>query len=181
MTSVDLEGAISLAVRAHRNSTRKGKNVPYIVHPMGAMRIALEYGYSDEIAAAAVLHDALEDNPSFLEERDIVHWVGPGVFDLVAGVTKTEYEDKMDYARGFAGKPHGVRVVKACDALDNLAELRRDHAKLGDAVYQRFRGGRDRVTAYYHALADAIKGDDPLFADLNCAVRSLLPAPEAKR
>ena len=55
------EKAIIYAVAAHAGMVRKGTATPYIVHPMEAAAIAATMTNDDEILAAAVLHDTIED------------------------------------------------------------------------------------------------------------------------
>ena len=53
--------AIEFAAAAHRGQYRKASRVPYIVHPLGVMRILIAGGAEEELAAAGVLHDVVED------------------------------------------------------------------------------------------------------------------------
>ncbi|MBR0274962.1 MAG: hypothetical protein IJQ76_01960, partial [Prevotella sp.] len=51
-----LDKAITLAVEAHKNTERRGKGFPYIVHPMEAMSIVATMTNDQELLAAAALH-----------------------------------------------------------------------------------------------------------------------------
>ncbi|MGI6725892.1 MAG: HD domain-containing protein [Christensenellales bacterium] len=46
---------------AHSGARRKGKNIPYILHPLEAAAIVSSVTDNLEEVAAAVLHDVLED------------------------------------------------------------------------------------------------------------------------
>ena len=59
-----LDKAIIFATKAHSGAKRKGTNVPYIVHPIEAAAIVSAMTDDQEIIAAAVLHDVLEDHYS---------------------------------------------------------------------------------------------------------------------
>ena len=69
-----LDKAIVFAVKAHQGAERKGKAFPYIVHPMEAVSIAATMTNDQELLAAAVLHDTVEDSSVTLKdiERDIL-------------------------------------------------------------------------------------------------------------
>lgn len=58
----EFESALSVAMRWHRDQPRKGKDhVPYISHLLGVAALVLEDGGTEIEAAAALLHDTLED------------------------------------------------------------------------------------------------------------------------
>ncbi|MCQ2120034.1 MAG: HD domain-containing protein, partial [Bacteroidales bacterium] len=56
-----LDKAILFATRAHSGTERRGKGFPYIVHPMEAVEIAATMTSDQELLAAAILHDTVED------------------------------------------------------------------------------------------------------------------------
>ena len=81
--------AIEFAMDAHADATRKGKSRPYILHPLEAMNIAASLTEDEEVLAAAVLHDVVEDTD--VKEAEIREVFGDRVADLVMA----ESEDKM--------------------------------------------------------------------------------------
>ena len=74
-----IEEAIQFAVSAHDGSTRKGKNRPYILHPLDAMSIVAALTDDEDVIAAAVLHDVVEDTK--LGEKVIREKFGDAVFN----------------------------------------------------------------------------------------------------
>ena len=63
-----VERAMRFAAKAHRHHHRKGSDLPYITHPAGAAMLLLKAGIDDdEILAAALLHDVVEDTEHTLE------------------------------------------------------------------------------------------------------------------
>ena len=56
-----IESAISFALEAHSGSCRKGTSTPYILHPLEAAAIASSITNDEDVIAAAVLHDVIED------------------------------------------------------------------------------------------------------------------------
>ncbi len=56
-----IESAVQYAVFAHAGTKRKGKDRPYILHPVETMTIVAGMTEDEDVIAAAVLHDAVED------------------------------------------------------------------------------------------------------------------------
>src|SRR5687768_6390261 len=56
-----VQRAFALSGELHRNQFRKARNVPYIAHLWSVAALVLEHGGDDRQVAAALLHDAAED------------------------------------------------------------------------------------------------------------------------
>ena len=63
-----LERAVAFAAKAHSGTFRKATRIPYIVHPMEAAAIVATLTDDEEVLAAAVLHDVIEDTGHSAEE-----------------------------------------------------------------------------------------------------------------
>ena len=55
--------AVNFAVKAHSGTERRGKGFPYIIHLMEAVEIVSTITPDQELLAAAMLHDTVEDTP----------------------------------------------------------------------------------------------------------------------
>ncbi len=53
--------ALVMASSLHRSQVRKTSGVPYVAHLLGVASLVLEEGGSEDMAIAALLHDAAED------------------------------------------------------------------------------------------------------------------------
>lgn len=55
--------ALSFAVERHGgvSQARKGTAFPYVLHPLRVAEILRRHGYEDELIAAGMLHDTIED------------------------------------------------------------------------------------------------------------------------
>src|SRR5438874_3924659 len=62
-----LDFAIEVAAKAHRGQVRKGTDIPYISHPYAVGMMLARAGYSEEVIAAGILHDTVEDTNITLE------------------------------------------------------------------------------------------------------------------
>lgn len=107
-----LERAIAIAAQAHAGQTDKAGE-PYILHPLRLM-LAME---SDLERIAAVLHDAVEDSGTTLEDLRAEGFAEEAVAAIDA-LTKREGESKMDAAARAKRNPLALRV-KLADNADN--------------------------------------------------------------
>ncbi len=80
-----VQRAILFATEAHHGQTRKYTGEPYIVHPLEVMEIVKTVPHTQEMLAAAVLHDVVEDTDVTLS--DIWNEFGYKVRQLVADLT----------------------------------------------------------------------------------------------
>ena len=83
-----IERAAAFAEKAHRGVFRKGTNVPYITHPMETAVIVSAFTDDEELIAAALLHDVIEDAGISREELEQVFG------RRVASLVQNESEDK---------------------------------------------------------------------------------------
>lgn len=120
-----------LANKYHRGQMRKYTNEPYIVHPIGVAELtyAITEGQaSEDMIAAALLHDTLEDTA--LSQTEIKALCGYKVLEYVVGLTAvSKSEDgnrkarkKLD--REFLWKQsRAVQTIKCADIVDNNSTI----------------------------------------------------------
>jgi len=156
--------ALVAAAAIHAAQPRKGSQIPYASHVLGACSIALDYGGSEDEAIAALLHDAIEDVVPTETARAVVAAFGPEVLRIVEGCTKAEpgddadsFEAKMGYAARFAGADASILLVAAADKLHNARSIVADLRRTGDAVFGRFSLSRAETLAYYRALVTGFR------------------------
>ncbi len=117
--------AVRFAIEAHSGQTWKYTGEPYHKHPVAVATTLLEAGVEDEeVLAAAVLHDVIEDTgwgAADLEER-----FGPKVAGLVLEVTEvTTHADGSRATRKAIEREHLAKAspegqsIKLADMLDN--------------------------------------------------------------
>ena len=54
-----------------------------------------------------------------------------------------------------------VRLVSACDKLHNARSILRDYREQGDALWQRFKGGKEGTLWYYRELVNIFQAIEP--------------------
>ena len=148
--------ALEFATRAHAGHTRKGGQVPYIVHPMAVSRLLMELGASPELAAAALLHDTVEDVGITVEQ--LREQFGERVAQLVELASEPEkyhsWQFRKQHTLENLQKTEDVELLMlvCADKYDNLAQMRRDLEVHGDSVWGRFTGERAQQAWYFHEM-----------------------------
>ena len=88
--------AFQIAADGHADCVRKGSDIPYLGHLLGVASLVIEAGGTENQAAAALLHDVLEDTP--LKVDELANMLGGDdgaiVAGIVAGCTDTTFERK---------------------------------------------------------------------------------------
>lgn len=106
--------AYQIACEAHRGQCDKNGE-PYILHP-----VAVAENFDDEIlAAAALLHDVLEDNQDWTATRLYDRCISPEVVELVQTLTRIPGEEYFAYIRRVKQDPAATRI-KIADLQHNL-------------------------------------------------------------
>jgi GTP pyrophosphokinase len=176
------EDALPHAARLHRDQTRKGANVHYATHLLAVASIVGESGGTEDEAVAALLHDAPEDRGGRGRLEDIRKRFGDAVADIVDGCTDTYEDPKPDwrprkeaYVAHVREAPAPVRLISAADKLHNAHSILADLRSLGDALRDRFTGGKEGALLYYRALVEAFEGagTNAVVEDLDRVVRDI--------
>jgi (p)ppGpp synthase/HD superfamily hydrolase len=160
--------ALVYAARLHRHQPRKGKDIPYIGHLLGVASLVLEAGGDEEMAIAALLHDAVEDQGGLPRLEEIRDLFGPKVARIVEGCTDSDAVDpelkppwcerKQQYIAHVQDSADAdVRLVSAADKVHNSRAILSDHYEIGDAVFDRFSGKKQGTLWYYRALVEAFR------------------------
>lgn len=147
--------AIEFAAAAHAGQYRKGTAIPYIVHPLNAARVLLLAGCAEHVAAAAVLHDVIEDTST--SYADLERLFGARVAELVRNTSEPDrlatWEDRKQHTITWLGQAdEETLLVAIADKLDNIRSIREDLALRGDVAWTRFNRGRNEQEWYYRNL-----------------------------
>ena len=151
--------AIMFAVAAHDGMRRKKSETPYILHPMEAAVIVGTMTDDQNLIAAAVLHDAIEDAGIAIETIEAKF--GKRVRELVASETEDKRADLPPASTWRIRKEESLSVLKNTDDIavlmvwlgDKLANMRaiyRDFKVEGNAVWQRFNQNNVEEQAWYY-------------------------------
>jgi GTP diphosphokinase / guanosine-3',5'-bis(diphosphate) 3'-diphosphatase len=124
--------AYEFAARAHAGQMRQSGD-PYVTHPLSVAYIISQLKLDVPSVCAGLLHDAVEDTSTTIEELTQVF--GQEIAFLVDGVTKLgklpwstrEERQAENFRKMLLAMARDIRVilVKFCDRLDNMRTL--DH------------------------------------------------------
>lgn len=145
MNSSNLTSAISFATEVHRAVTRKGKDTPYITHPLAVALILARVTDNPDIITAAILHDTIEDcKPYGSVTRQLLSArFGKRVAELVDSVTEQDKSLPSEVRKAQAlahmdEMDHDMLLLKSADILHNLLELLEDIEADGEKVFLKF-------------------------------------------
>lgn len=168
-----MDRAIEFAVKAHADSERRGKGFPYIIHPMEAAAIVATMTSDQELLAAAVLHDTVEDTSVTVEQLrslfgDRVAALVEAESDVfVEGLSEeaTWHDRKQAAIDRLAAAPHDAKMVALGDKLSNMRAIARDYEQQGDELWKIFHA-KDRSDHewHYRGLAASLSELEGTFA-----------------
>lgn len=161
------EKALQFAAEAHKGQYRKGTKIPYIVHPVEASMIAMRL-YNEinpktnmdiyEIAAAAALHDVVEDTDHDI--NDIEREFGGRIAKIVGHESENKREElppeeswrirKEEALFHLENAPLEAKIVAMGDKLSNMRAIAKDHREQGDAMWEKFNMKDITAQAWYY-------------------------------
>lgn len=154
------EKAKLFAIKAHKGQIRKSdKEKPMIIHPINVANILSEYGYDDNVVAAAYLHDVIEDTK--YTKEDLLKEFNEDIVSLVLGATeedkslsweerKTITIDKVKYL----DLRH--KAVVCADKISNLEDMRIIFEVNGKRDFSAFKRGFDKQKWYYTEVYNSL-------------------------
>ena len=122
--------ALVFATAAHAavGQMRKYTDDPYIVHPIRVATTVAKFGGTDEMIAAAYLHDVVEDTGVSIV--DIQDMFGTDVALIVDGLTDVSVPEDGNRAvrkaidrQHSAGATYEAQFVKCADIIDNAHDI----------------------------------------------------------
>ena len=153
--------ALVFANERHAGQKRDLDDLPFVTHPVEVACLLHEAGYHDEVVAAGVLHDVLEDTDADHGELEVRF--GRRVADLVDAVSddasiEDNDERRAALRRQVAAAGECAAVVFAADKVSKARELR---VRVGRGRFARADEGK---LAHYEAslamLSDLIPGHE---------------------
>ena len=87
-----IQEAFKIASHEHRDCVRKGTSIPYISHLLAVSALVIEHGGDEVQAAAALLHDVLEDTEN--DEFMLRALIDEPVADIVVACSDTQKKPK---------------------------------------------------------------------------------------
>ena len=159
-----IQEAINKAAELHRGQVRKGGGLPYIVHPFSAAMILLDYTNDDNIIAAGLLHDVLEDVEDY-NFKDLKRDFGEKIATIVKegsqegqDLGKENWrERKESYLRHLGNASHEAMMVCAADKIHNLISLIEAYKKRGKEVFKKFNAPINEKMEFYGKVLEILQ------------------------
>jgi (p)ppGpp synthase/HD superfamily hydrolase len=178
-----VDSALATATEAHAGQVRNGSGgLPYIEHPKMVTERLAAAGYEDEVLAAGLLHDVVED--SELTVEDLRERFGDPVAALVAALSDDgsieSYRDRKNEHRQRIEEVDGdALAIYAADKLTNSTLLAETLAREGESVADEFKVPLELKLEIWEAdaaLLTRLEPELPFLADLEAALSRLREA-----
>lgn len=133
-----IRDALATATEAHAGQIRNGASgIPYIEHPKAVAELLAEHGWAEEVLAAALLHDVIEDSETTLD--DLREKFGEPVTGLVGSLSDNETiadwrERKEEHRERVSTAGPQALAIYGADKLTNARALRGAWEEEGEAV-----------------------------------------------
>ncbi|MBI5401065.1 MAG: HD domain-containing protein [Candidatus Yonathbacteria bacterium] len=179
MYSGRVQKAIRFSIKTHevyQKQKRKGKDIPYITHPLAVGLILARSDADEDTIIAGILHDTIEDSvPEKKATKEMIaERFGENIATIVESVTEQNKalpwekrkSEALEHIKKFS---HESLLVKSADVISNASEIVADFDDVGDEVFAHFNAPRDRILGHYRAVISAIQHawpDIPLAQDL---------------
>jgi (p)ppGpp synthase/HD superfamily hydrolase len=169
--------ALEFAAARHTGQRRRGDHAPFILHPLEVAHLLRNRNYADDVVAAGVLHDVLEDTDVTRDELEARF--GARVAGFVSAVSEPSpdgsYRDRKARLRQAVAdaEPEAIAIF-AADKVAKLRELRIVIATTPDYVPD-----QEQLEHYWASLEllERRRGDDPLVRQLRFELEALALLP----
>lgn len=171
-----VDRAVKFAILKHSGDSRKGTKTPYIIHTMEAAAIVAGMTEDQELIAAAVLHDTLEDTDTTYDE--LKEAFGERVAKLVEEESEDKQKDRPAEETWLERKQatldhlkeadHETRMLVLGDKLSNIRAVQRDLqacTEKGKPFWQRFHQKDPAMHGWYYGFIAGILSSDPELKD----------------
>lgn len=147
-----VEKAIIIAAKSHAGQTRKSTDIPYITHPFAVGMLLQQTKCTDEVIAAGILHDTLEDTSITYEE--LTEQFGTPIANLVRAASEPDkslpWEERKQHTIDMLKHASlGEIQIITADKLHNLCSIKVDLEVTGEKTWDRFKRGKQDQHWYY--------------------------------
>jgi (p)ppGpp synthase/HD superfamily hydrolase len=165
-----VDQAMLLAMKLHRNQTRKGRPIPYVSHVWGVASLVAEMEGTEDEVIAALLHDGPEDCGGRPVLDHIRQTFGSAVAEIVEGCTDTFdspkppwRQRKEQYLHHLETASQSVIKVSLADKLHNVRSILDELKQRGPIAFEKFSGKQDGTIWYYEEVSRRLAQRHPGF------------------
>ena len=153
-----VDKAILFATNAHKGQKRKMNGIPYILHPLEVGSIIASLTNDEDIIAAGILHDVMED--CNVSKETLIKEFNIRIADLVEGET----EEKMDLPKESTWKlrkersldilrnttDSGIKILWLSDKLSNMRSFYQEYRKDGNDMFLKLHEKDPKMHEWYY-------------------------------
>lgn len=171
-----IQRAIEFAVKIHAGQKRKGKEIPYIVHPLTVGLILSRVTDDENVICAGILHDTIEDARPYrnIAKETLAKEFGARIARIVNDVTEQDKtlpwaQRKRQALEHVPMMPRDSLLVKSADVLNNLSDQINDYKLRGDSMFEAFNAPKKAQLERYIKLIAALERawpKNPLIGEL---------------
>lgn len=166
-----IEYAIYYATKAHKNQRRKIEDVDMIFHPFTVGMILQRNGCDEDIVAAGILHDVVEDTPHTFEDikNDFGEKIMQYVYDASEPDKSLEWEERKQHTiNHIKNAPLGSKLIVACDKISNLEDLADCIELYGEEkAWSALKRNKEKqkwyYTSVYESCIEGVNSEHPIF------------------
>ena len=181
MNKDKVEYAIYYATRAHKGQTRKLEDIDMIFHPFTVGMILQRNGCDENIVAAGILHDVVEDTKYSFEdiEKEFGKEVRDYVYDASEPDKSLEWEDRKKHTIEHIKNAHlGSKLIVACDKISNLEDLKECIEKYGEEkAFSVLKRNKEKQKWYYESVyyscINGVQAEHPIFKRYNNILKEI--------
>ncbi|MCK4597777.1 HD domain-containing protein [bacterium] len=158
-----VQRALVFAAKKH-TEPRKGTDIPYITHPAHVAIILARHGFDENVLAAAILHDVLEDTETIPEE--LGREFGEQILHLVQELSEPQFDQPKGETWGLRKKAklgmlqtasRSTLAIAAADRVHNTANILHDIEKEGPSVWTRFNSRPERILEFGRKVLEILR------------------------
>lgn len=174
--------AFAFAREAHAEQRRESDAARFIAHPLEVASLLNNTGHPEQLVAAGILHDSVEESAATIETIDARF--GSEVAAIVAAMTENpnieDFEErKASLRRQIAAHGPDASAVYAADKVAKVRELRSRATRGEEVLDPRHAAGQAKLRHYLASLEmlEEIAPDHPLVRQLRFELEILHALP----
>jgi (p)ppGpp synthase/HD superfamily hydrolase len=165
--------AFDFAFDRHKTQKRRSSGAPYVTHLMDVASLLMKNFASDNVVAAGLLHDVVEDYEfTQTTEEEVRKEFGDEITEMVLACSENkdlkEWKDrKMEIISRLKNYSRDIKLIKCADALSNLRDVVVEYTYKGQPFWKEFHNQDPKEHLWYFTeilnAIDDIK-DIPLYS-----------------
>ena len=165
-----LQRAFSLAAEQHKACIRKGTSIPYISHLMAVSALVTEHGGTEIQAAAALLHDVVEDTK--ITDEKLVEDVGEEVKAIVLACSSKKFGEPKEHDPWLSKKRYLERLSKKSKDDPSLLVALADKVHNSESCVNEYPTNPTSRVDYWKKFTSGYEKQKDWYEGLNAGLKS---------